>query len=273
MAQKPDNRVHLFRLQIIIIDGGLLVLRNLIDQILTAKGITLSACLNNEKAIITRLKSSGVITQVQYDTLFPTGRQAPTTSEMDFTLIICLLRCLKCFGLNKKFDWKTKPISTDLTVEADICRLKAYRNEICHLPTTTGIQPNDFVTWWNDIEQILVRRSPAALNIQQEIADFKACPLDPEEEKRLQEEVKRWKDYEAVVDRLDEEMKQVQTDVIGVKKEVEAKFTGVEGKIGAIEKRQDADQTDVIGMKKEVQEKFIGVEKQLGEIEKRQESD
>jgi hypothetical protein len=129
MAQKPDNRVHLFRLQIIIIDGGLLVLRNIIDQTLTAYGLTLSACLNNEKATIARLKSRAVITQSQYDILFPTGGQAPTTSEMDFTLIVCLLRCLKCFGLNKKFDWNTKPISTDLTVEADIYRLKAYRNE------------------------------------------------------------------------------------------------------------------------------------------------
>ncbi|XP_060587187.1 E3 ubiquitin-protein ligase DZIP3-like isoform X2 [Ruditapes philippinarum] len=239
MAQKPDNRVHLFRLQIIIIDGGLLVLRHIIDQTLTAQGVTLSTCLNNEKATITRLKSRGVITQVQHDILFPTGGQAPTTSEMDFTLIICLLRCLKCFGLNKKFDWNTKPISTDLTIEADICRLKAYRNEICHLPTTTEIQPHDFVTWWNDIEQILVRRSSSALNIQQAIANFKTCPLDPEEEKRLQEEVKRWKDYEADVDRLNEEMKKMQTDVIEVKREVQAKFTGVEKKLEAIEKRQE----------------------------------
>jgi hypothetical protein len=130
MAQKPDNRVHLFRLQIIIIDGGLLVLRNIIDQTLIAQGVTLSACLNNEKATITRLKSRGVITQVQYDLLFPAGGHVPTTSEMDFTLIVCLLRCLKCFGLNKNFDWVVTPISSDLTVEADICRLKAYRNQV-----------------------------------------------------------------------------------------------------------------------------------------------
>jgi hypothetical protein len=130
MAQESDNRVHLFRLQIIIIDGGLLVLRNIIDQTLTAQCIALSTCLNNEKAAITKLKGCGVLTPVQYDILFPTGGQAPTTSEMDFTLIICLLRCLKCFGLNKKFDWKSKPKTTDLTVEADICRLRNARNEV-----------------------------------------------------------------------------------------------------------------------------------------------
>ncbi|XP_060560719.1 uncharacterized protein LOC132720576 [Ruditapes philippinarum] len=264
MAQKPDNRANLFRLQIIIIDGGLLVLRNIIDQTLSAKGITLSACLNNEKATITRLKSRGVITQVQYDILFPTGGQAPTTSEMDFTLITCLLRCLKCFGLNKKFDWNTKPIATDLTVEADICRLKAYRNEICHVPTTTGIQPNVFVNWWNDIEQILVRRSSPPLKIHQAIADFEGCLLDPEEEKRLHEEIKRWKDYEADVDRLNEEMKKVQTDFIEVKKGVEAEFTEMKKEIEAIKERQDAVKSNEgVSSVQTVEEKYQTHKKEL----------
>jgi uncharacterized coiled-coil DUF342 family protein len=51
------------------------------------------------------------------------------------------------------------------------------------------------------------------LNIQQTIADFKTCPLDPEEEKRLQEEIKKWKDYGADVDRLKEEMTNVKLKI------------------------------------------------------------
>jgi hypothetical protein len=130
LTPTAKNRIYLFRLQILIIDGGLLVLRNILDQSLTAKGITLSVCLNQEMATITKLKSRGVITQVQYDQLFPTVGQVPITSTMDITLIICLLRYLKFFGLNKKFDWKAMPLSTDVTVEADICRLKAFRNRV-----------------------------------------------------------------------------------------------------------------------------------------------
>ncbi|XP_060561755.1 E3 ubiquitin-protein ligase DZIP3-like [Ruditapes philippinarum] len=218
LTQTAENRVYLFRLQILIIDGGLMVLRNILDQTLTAKGLTLNVCLNQEKFAVTRLKSRGIITQVQYDQLFPAVGQVPTTSDMDITLIICLLRCLKCFGLNKKFDWNATPIPTDVTVEADICRLKAFRNQISHISKTTNIQSNDFVTWWNDIEQILVRRSSSALNIQQTINDFKICPLDPEEQKRVEEEIKKWKDYEADVDRLKEEMTYVKERVTEVEK-------------------------------------------------------
>jgi hypothetical protein len=130
MTQVPENRVNLFRLQILIIDGGLLVLRNIVDQTLTAQGTTLNACLNKEKATITCLKSRGIITQEQYDILFPTSGKIPDTTDMDITLIICLLRSLKCFGLNKTFNWKATPVSTDVTVEADLCRLKNYRNEV-----------------------------------------------------------------------------------------------------------------------------------------------
>ncbi|XP_060605954.1 uncharacterized protein LOC132758354 [Ruditapes philippinarum] len=269
LTQTVENRIYLFRLQILIIDGGLLVLRNILDQSLTAKGITLSVCLNHEKATITRLKSRGVITQVQYDQLFPTVGQVPTTSTMDITLMICLLRYLKIFGLNKNFDWKATPLSTDVTVEADICRLKAFRNMetllesllsdgllqvdkvVNHISKTTFIQPNDFVTWWNDIEQILVRRSSSALKIQQTINDFKICSLDPEEEKRVQEEIKKWKDYEADVDQLKEDMTYVKERVTKVEKnqeeikrqlgegKLEEDMTYVKERVTKVEKNQE----------------------------------
>ena len=133
MSQTPENRVHLFRLQILLIDGGLLVLRNILDQTLKVQGKTLGACLSQEKATITRLRSQGHITQVQYSTLFPSGGQVPNLADLDITLIICLLRNIRCFGLNTKFDWKTAPLSSDVSLEADIWRLKNYRNQVTKL--------------------------------------------------------------------------------------------------------------------------------------------
>ncbi|XP_060586980.1 E3 ubiquitin-protein ligase DZIP3-like [Ruditapes philippinarum] len=168
----PENRIHLFRLQILIIDGGLLVLRSILDQTIAAKGITLKTCLNNERSKITRLHGNNVITQDQYDLLFPMGGQEPTTADMDITLISCLLANLKCFGLNKKFKWNATPAETDLTVEADICRLRNFRNKICHMSTTTGIEQNEFTTLWNEIEQILIRQNTPALNMHQNTCRF-----------------------------------------------------------------------------------------------------
>jgi hypothetical protein len=128
-AQASDNRIFLFRLQMLIIDGGLAVLRNYVNQELSAQSITLIGCLANEKTTIKLLKGRGIITQVQYDLLFPSSGTV-STSDLDITLIICLMRNLKCFKLNKRFNWNISPGQSDTSIEADICRLKNYRNEV-----------------------------------------------------------------------------------------------------------------------------------------------
>jgi molybdopterin biosynthesis enzyme MoaB len=112
----------------LIIDGGLLVLRNIFNQKL--QNVPLGAFLKNERHTITNLRSRGIITQVQYDLLFPTGGSGPTTTDIDITLIICLLRNIKLFGLNKNFQWNSIPAQGDTSVEADVSRLKMYRNEV-----------------------------------------------------------------------------------------------------------------------------------------------
>ncbi|XP_060558595.1 uncharacterized protein LOC132718913 [Ruditapes philippinarum] len=255
--QTLDNREFLFRLQILIIDGGLLVLRNLLDRSLTSQRITLSACLNQEKPTITHLKRRGVITQVQYDVLFPAGGNVPTSSDLDITLIICLLRNLKCFGLNKKFDWSATPAPTDVSKEADICRLKVFRNKISHISTTTAIQQNEFTAWWNDIELILVRRSTSALNIQQTIAEFKTCPLDLEEERRIQKEIKKWKDYEDDVDRLKQEMTVMKENVTDAKEDLEdvkVNVTDVKKDLEDIKENNTAVNKDLQDIKQKVTE-------------------
>ncbi|XP_060578485.1 uncharacterized protein LOC132735549 [Ruditapes philippinarum] len=287
--QTPDNRIFLFRLQILVIDGGLLVMRNIMDQTLTFKCITLRACFSQEKTTITRLKNRGVITQVQYDVLFPTGGQVPTLSDLDITLIICLLRNLKCFGLNQKFDWRATPAPTDVSIEADICRLKDFRNKISHISTTTVIQQNDFTTMWNDIEQVLVRLSSPAVNIQQTIAEFKTIPLDLEEERRIEEEMKKLNDYEAVVKRLLLAMTDVEEYVIDVKKDLEGvKEYVTEVRRGLEDMKENV--TDVQKVKKDIEdvkendtavkrglkdieENVTKVKKDLDEIKRRQAAD
>jgi molybdopterin biosynthesis enzyme MoaB len=112
----------------LIVDGGLLILRNIFNQ--KMQNVPLGAFLKNERQTITNLRSRGIITQVQYDLLFPSGGTGPTSTDLDITLIICLLRNIKSYGLNKNFQWNSIPAQGDTSVEADISRLKMYRNEV-----------------------------------------------------------------------------------------------------------------------------------------------
>ncbi|XP_053379322.1 E3 ubiquitin-protein ligase DZIP3-like [Mercenaria mercenaria] len=225
-----ENRVYLFRLQVLIIDGGLLVLRNILDQKLNVQNITLSTCLSQEKPTITRLKNQKIITQVQYDLLYPPpGGKLPSTADFDITLIICLLRNLKCCGFNPKFSWNVIPNASDVSVEADIYRLKLHRNEISHISTTTGIQPKDFCLKWTEIEQSLLRLNTSVINpvpnLQQTIDDIEQSPLDLEAEERIQKEVDEWRKLEKGVE---VDLKQVKVDAQAIKEEVKQQHTSIQ---------------------------------------------
>ncbi|XP_060590119.1 uncharacterized protein LOC132745241, partial [Ruditapes philippinarum] len=236
-AQASDNRIFLFRLQMLIIDGGLAVLRNYVDQELSAQSITLSGCLAKEKTTIKLLKGRGIITQVQYDVLYPSSGTI-STSDLDITLIICLMRSLKCFKLNKNFNWNISPGQSDTSIEADICRLKNYRNEICHISTTTGIQYNDFSTKWKEIEQILLRFDKVypIKDFHQTITDFEYSPLDPQTEQRVTDEIEKWEKHDKAVEAEIELLK------AGHKKTNEDLNT-VKTKIDEIEERLPAQHT------------------------------
>ncbi|XP_060558589.1 uncharacterized protein LOC132718907 [Ruditapes philippinarum] len=211
-SRTQQNSCRLFRLQMLIIDGGLLLLRNIFNQKL--QNVPLVAFLKSERQTITNLRSRGIITQVQYDLLFPSGGTGPTSTDLDITLIICLLRNIKSFGLNKNFQWNSIPAQGDTSVEADICRLKIYRNELSHISSTSGITLPIFTTKWTEIEQVLLRLNTAASpipDLQKMIDDLKVNPLDPQAERRVQKAIISWQMLE----------KGVEADLIQLKMEDE----------------------------------------------------
>lgn len=123
-----SDRECLFRLQTLIIDGGTEVIRNIFNQRLQSQ--PLNVVLASERSKVNRLRGQKAITRAQYDLLYPSGCQQPSSSDFDITLIVCLLRNLPSLGLNQKYTWDVPPLPTDTTVEADLCRLKAFRNEV-----------------------------------------------------------------------------------------------------------------------------------------------
>ncbi|XP_060569389.1 uncharacterized protein LOC132727812 [Ruditapes philippinarum] len=251
-AQIADNRIFLFRLQMLIIDGGLAVLRHYVDQELSAQSITLSGCLANERTTCKLLKGRGIITQVQYDLLYPSSGTV-LTSDLDITLIICLMRNLKCFKLNSKFNWNIPPIQNDTSIEADIFRLKKHRNAICHISTTTGMQHNDFITQWKEIEQILLRINKVypIKDFQQTITDFQFSPLDPNTEKRVTDEIDKWEKFDKSVEpdlellKTDQKVMKLKIkahniELAETRKQYEEGLEAVHNKIAEIEKQLPA---------------------------------
>ncbi|XP_060572628.1 uncharacterized protein LOC132730667 [Ruditapes philippinarum] len=114
-----------------------------------------------------------------------------------------------------------------------------------------------------------MRRSSSALNIQQTIAEFKTCPLDLEEERRIQKEIKKWKDYEDDVDRLKHEMIAVKKNASDVKKDLEdvkGNVTGVKKDLEDVKENDTAVKRNLEDIKANVTD----VKKDVDEIKRRQ---
>lgn len=120
----PDNRQFLFRLLTLIIDGGTGVLRNILDQRL--QNTPLHTFLAREKTTIDRLR----LYKDQNVQLYPPGSQNPNSADFDIPLIIKLLKNIPSLGLRQNYSWNSQPQSIDHSIEADLCRLKRYRNEV-----------------------------------------------------------------------------------------------------------------------------------------------
>ncbi|XP_063397028.1 uncharacterized protein LOC134681361 isoform X1 [Mytilus trossulus] len=96
------------------------------------------------------LKSRRIINQNQWDLLFPLVGAASSLS-FDLTLMICLLRNLANIKVADIL-----PCDTDESIEADLTRIKYYRNKIAHSDHKI-LSEEDFNIQWDAISKAITR--------------------------------------------------------------------------------------------------------------------
>ena len=92
----------------------------------------------------------------QWYKLFPTGGAIPDSKNFDISLLFLLLTSI-C-GLSPpggKEEWNHKPHPRDHSREANLLRIKFFRNELYGHVTTTGINTPTFNALWPKISGAL----------------------------------------------------------------------------------------------------------------------
>ncbi|XP_052074464.1 uncharacterized protein LOC127712207 isoform X1 [Mytilus californianus] len=111
----------------------------------------LQAVLNqNRFKTLNSLKSKRIINQTQWDLLFPSVGAASSLT-FDLTLMICLLRNLANIKVEDKL-----PADSDDNIEADLTRIKYYRNKIAHSDHKTMTE-EEFNIQWEAISKAIIR--------------------------------------------------------------------------------------------------------------------
>ena len=170
-SREKTNGAKLSRL---IIDGGRLTAQNVFDAIHPPN--TLQVVFNTHYITFQNLLTRRILTGKQWDLLFPPGGALPDPSSFDITFLFVLLRNI-CGMHPPVTGWDKKPPATDKSQQANLARIKWFRNEVYAHVTTTEIDAPLFTQYWVELSDTLVQ-----LGLDRsEIDRLKSAPLDEDQ--------------------------------------------------------------------------------------------
>ena len=142
------------KLSRLLIDGGTTVLRNAFDSYHPPK--TLSVNLHANYSILSNLRRKKILNGSQWEKLFPPGGGHPSSKNFDITLLFLLLSNICGLYPPPSGPWHKMPPASDTSREANLTRVKFYRNELYGHVATTGIPTPEFIVKWQEVSSVLV---------------------------------------------------------------------------------------------------------------------
>ena len=141
------------KLSRLLIDGGTTALRNEFDK--HHPPANLAADLNASYSILNDLLRRRVLNNHQWNKLFPPGGTPPDSNTFDITLLFLLLTNI-CGLFPPPTGWHRKPTPGDTSLEANLARIKFFRNHLYGHVATTGVDIPTFNALWMEISSALV---------------------------------------------------------------------------------------------------------------------
>ena len=195
-SEEKTNGTRLTRL---LVDGGTYVLKEFLHSIYPRD--KLQVVLSNNRPKLQSLKLGRVIFDSQWKKLFPPSGDPPDSDTFDISLLHLLIREI-CPLTVPLTGWHKMPAEDDDSVEANIARIKCFRNELCH-STSTGVPNDEFEEKWKQVSSCLEALKLYAY--RQKIERLKSDPIDHDIERRVKEQVGQW-------ERFDKELRLFETE-------------------------------------------------------------
>ncbi|KAI0228784.1 hypothetical protein LSAT2_020780, partial [Lamellibrachia satsuma] len=123
--------------------------RTKIQETLQEKRTSLNEFLKAKKKNITKLKNRDRLHRRHYELLYPTSADLET---FDLTLLIQLFKVLSINAFPT-----SEPSGTDVSLEADLDRMRRMRNKIYGHVKGTGVGDDVFEQQWTTISSVLIR--------------------------------------------------------------------------------------------------------------------
>ena len=225
------------RLTRLLMCGGLRLLRETFDSIHSPADLPLRL---RDAAIKTQLRGAR-LSRPEWDCLYPSPGVYGKSTDWDITLIFRLLRTIcNLTPPPGPRGWDDLPNNSDHSLEADLVRIKYYRNEVYAHSKMMEIIDTEFDDLWRKIREALIGIAAAISHEKKDewkksIDDYLDKPLTPEEERYI-EELNTWykqdMDVKTEVQKLKEEFKTLASDIKGEVAKQSQRPTHIEGPVG-----------------------------------------
>ena len=159
-TKETTNYARLCR---VLVDVGTCALRDCFDSICTPP--TLHTVLAASKPALQSLRSRRIINATQWGKLFPAIPASVSSKHFDITLLMTLLRNI-CGLTHPQTGWDVLPATTDQSREADIARIKYFRNTVYAHAEHASVDDATFDTHWKEIRNTLVRLGGASYKVK-----------------------------------------------------------------------------------------------------------
>ena len=192
-----DEKANFQRLTRLLMRGGLALLKEVFDSIHPPPN--LPAVLSNPviKTQLQTLRRNRVLTHPEWNCLYnPSGPGTyGKSTDFDISLLCKLLRAI-CSLTPPATGWDILPNSTDHSLEADLARIKFYRNKIYSHNHSMEITNADFEKLWMEISEALLRIASSISSAKRDewkksIEKFFLEPLTPDAEECV-DELRLW---------------------------------------------------------------------------------
>ncbi|XP_022783473.1 NLR family CARD domain-containing protein 3-like isoform X1 [Stylophora pistillata] len=196
-SKETTNYAKLCRL---LVDVGCYVLRDTFDSIHPPSDLHKNLRTHHSKLQL--LQKKRVLNPTQWGNLYPPIRTSVSSKNFDITLLTVLLRNI-CSLSPPATGWDALPPATDVSTEADIVRVKYFRNTVYAHADKASVDNAKFDGYWHDIKDALVRLGGPVYAVA--IDDLKNECMDPVFEEHYRELLKEWKrDDDNTKEKLDE---------------------------------------------------------------------
>ena len=222
-ASEPDEilcttagKENFQRLTRLLICGGTSLLREIFDDHCPPSHLPTRLRNPTTETELNRAK----LTNPQWDCLYPSPGVCGESKDFDLTLLFKLLRTI-CGLTPPPTGWDAPPATSDLSLAADLVRIKNFRNVVYGHAHDMEISDDNFILLWARIEKSLLRiagqiSSTAESNWQESINNCLTAPLTVEDERNVKE-LKRWYVEDVEVKKSLDDLK---VEIEGLKEEI-----------------------------------------------------